>query len=270
MNPNYVILAQLILNLRFGEELEDDGIFGKFSTEASQRALPWEQQGFKGQPSPTRRVAAIIQHEAGLRGIEAGPYDGFWGRLTEKAASQLIPIIFPKQPQPEEKPCEKKINIGSIDIVDTNLKFRKSRTPLRNPTHLVIHHTANPNKAWAIKECHAWHNQIGWNGIGYNYIIDASTNTPYYGRSTSDQEFVGSHVSGWNSRSIGVCLTGHYSTEPPSAKGVEVTAQLAANLMRKYKIPLQNLKRHNDLATKDCPGRLFPWEQFTKMVKELL
>ena len=274
-------LAQVITNMRSASALEPDGDFGKFTRAAIEAYLPWWSQGFTGPPEWHRQIAAVIQNEAIRRNVSTGRYDAWFGRLTSAASAKLqkllLPRIFTADPGPQivtseltDLPPPENLRPGEeVRVWDAGLVFR-TRSKLIRPTHLVIHHTANPNKAWGVRECHAYHNSIGWNGMGYNYFIDASNYQVYLGRSTHLTEYTGAHVAGWNSRSIGVCLSGHYSKEAPDARALEVTAQFSAQLMLKHRIPIEHLKQHSELASKDCPGKLFPWRQFVSRVNQLL
>lgn len=260
-NADDVTIVQLILNKAPGIELEPDGIFGNATRSAARKLF--------GPLPDTNLIAAVIQTEAASRGVKLDQ-DAKWGPQTANASSIIRPYLLSKQPpafvgRPAGVPIK-----SEVDIIDTKLQFNKPRSILRNPTHVVIHHTANKNRAWGVRECHAWHNSIGWNGIGYNYIIDSSTNLVYYGRSAPQQEHIGSHVAGWNSKSIGICLTGHFSIQTLTDNNLKILSKLTSMLMRKHSIPISNLKRHSDLATKDCPGRLFPWSDFVNTVGGML
>ncbi|WP_391510057.1 N-acetylmuramoyl-L-alanine amidase, partial [Micrococcus luteus] len=55
-----------------------------------------------------------------------------------------------------------------------------------------------------VREIAQWHKEQGWLAIGYHFVIRRD-GTVEAGR---DQEAVGSHVKGYNSTSVGVCLVG--------------------------------------------------------------
>jgi N-acetylmuramoyl-L-alanine amidase len=71
--------------------------------------------------------------------------------------------------------------------------------------YLVIHCSDTPNdRDVKTEEIHQWHLDRGWDGIGYNLVIERNgqwqAGRPDY--------WVGSHVKGHNSESIGICLVG--------------------------------------------------------------
>lgn len=82
--------AQLILNSRIDAGLKVDGDFWVKSVEASKKFVTWS---FKGEPSPTRWLAAVIQKEAGLRGINAGAVDAYFGPQTDDAGDRIDLIL---------------------------------------------------------------------------------------------------------------------------------------------------------------------------------
>jgi len=160
-----------------------------------------------------------------------------------------------------------------VVIKDAGISFSK---PLRKivPSeviYVVVHHTANGNPHWGIKECHAWHRDgMGWAGCGYNYLVEAN-GTAYYGRADEDADFVGSHVSGWNSRSVGVCLAGNYDQQTPSGANLDVTARIVAMLLKRYGLGVSAIRYHSDLAEKSCPGSKFPPRaEFAERVKRFM
>lgn len=88
-NPSVSVrrLAQQILNERNKAGLTEDGVFGLRSRAAASGWIPWT---FRGVPTWQRWVAAVIQKEAGLRGINAGVSDAFFGPQTDDAADRIL------------------------------------------------------------------------------------------------------------------------------------------------------------------------------------
>lgn len=106
-------LAQTILNLRTGSALREDGDFWTKSIAAAQKWIPWT---FKGQPTGDRWVAAVIQKEAALRGINAGVNDAYYGPQTDDAADRIDFALHGKPlfDRPDENPeiiCPPSISI---------------------------------------------------------------------------------------------------------------------------------------------------------------
>jgi len=74
-------------------------------------------------------------------------------------------------------------------------------------TGVVIHHSGvenGPRGSDAVKAFERHHMGKGWDGIGYNWLVD-ETGTIYEGRGWANR---GAGTKGWNSRSISVCFTG--------------------------------------------------------------
>ncbi|MFV9507703.1 MAG: N-acetylmuramoyl-L-alanine amidase [Oscillochloridaceae bacterium umkhey_bin13] len=93
----------------------------------------------------------------------------------------------------------------------------------RTVTHMVIHHTAEPNslsgsqQTWADRVRAIWSFHTftrGWGDIGYNYLIDPN-GVIYEGRAGGD-DAVGFHDTA-NFGSMGVAVIGTYSIVQPTA-----------------------------------------------------
>lgn len=80
-------LAQQILNDRNKAGLLEDGVFGPKSSTA---AASWVDWNFRAEPTWSRWVAAVIQKEAALRGINSGKPDAFYGPQTDDAANRIL------------------------------------------------------------------------------------------------------------------------------------------------------------------------------------
>lgn len=71
--------------------------------------------------------------------------------------------------------------------------------------YIVVHCSDSPQgRGDNAETIHRWHLEKGWDGIGYHYVIDENGNCengrPLY--------WQGSHVRGYNGKSIGICLIG--------------------------------------------------------------
>lgn len=158
-------------------------------------------------------------------------------------------------------------------IKDAGISFSKPLKKLvpSDVLYVVVHHTANANPHWGIKECHAWHKDgMGWSGCGYNYLVEQN-GAAYYGRADEDFDFVGSHVAGWNSRSVGVCLAGNYDSQTPTEANLDVVARVVAMLLHRYGLTASAIRYHSDLAEKSCPGSKFPPRaEFAKRVARFM
>lgn len=152
-----------------------------------------------------------------------------------------------------------------MQIIETGLQFKGLRD--RTSTNLiVIHHSDSPDVPAA--EIHAWHLARGWAGIGYHFVIrkDGSIER---GR---PQETIGAHAgAGVNGHSIGICLCGNFMKELPSDAQLVSLAELAAWLQRFYNASADGrieIKLHRQVAATDCPGTLFPVQQFEGLLQK--
>jgi len=142
-----------------------------------------------------------------------------------------------------------------MQIIDPHLEF-KDLTIRRQTSRLVVHHSASQDVPAA--EIHQWHLQRGFSGIGYHYLIRADGSVEI-GRPVAME---GAHTQGFNSDSIGVCLTGNFMQTSPYGEQVTALIELIMELNLHYG-PLE-ICRHSDLNPTDCPGLYFPWPQFRR------
>ena len=105
-----------------------------------------------------------------------------------------------------------------------------------------------------LREIRQWHKEQGWLDVGYHFIIrrDGTVET---GRPV---DVVGSHVAGWNERSVGVCLVGGVADNGKDFEANFTVDQMYAldmvlrDLSDKY--PKATIKAHHDVAPKACPS----------------
>lgn len=122
----------------------------------------------------------------------------------------------------------------------------------RNKTEMIVlHHAAA--KSCTVQQVHQWHLNRGWSGIGYHYFISRDGQI-FRGR---PENTVGAHATGHNSKSIGVCFEGDYTTQTMPQAQLEAGKELIAYLKNKYKIT--KVVGHRDLMATSCPGVKFPF-----------
>lgn len=136
-----------------------------------------------------------------------------------------------------------------MNIIETNLPFKYAQQKRTKTDYIVVHHTAHPN--CSIQDIHRWHQEKGWNGVGYHYFIRKNGNI-YRGR---DKDAIGSHCLGINEVSIGVSLEGNFDTEYPSGAQKSSLNDLLQELVKIY--PQAKIIRHSDKYATSCPGKLF-------------
>lgn len=134
----------------------------------------------------------------------------------------------------------------------------------RQATNYIIVHCSDTPTSMDIgaAEIREWHIQErGWSDIGYHYVIRRNGEVEH-GR---DEDVVGSHVKGFNSNSIGICMVGgRYGNNNFTVPQFTSLTNLVKNLVKKY----HNVEvvGHRDLAVgKECPSfNAIKWYQTIK------
>ena len=146
-----------------------------------------------------------------------------------------------------------------MTFIETNLDFKELRIRSRT-SRIAVHHSASPDVSAA--QIHSWHLDRGWSGIGYHYVIRKNGNVEL-GRPI---DTAGAHTQGYNSDSVGICLTGNFMEETPSAEQLRALVELIRYLQQQY--GQLEINRHQDLSPTACPGDKFPWKQFIQTLNE--
>lgn len=144
-------------------------------------------------------------------------------------------------------------------IENANLKFPRSRTPLKKVEKIIIHH---PVANWTVERTHRYFIESkGWNGIAYNYYIQKNGRA-FYGRSDEKQEYVGAHAGKvWNGKSLGVCFEGNFELERISESHFSLGVEVVTELCRKHKLKANDILPHSAVSKTVCPGSNFPMER---------
>ena len=116
---------------------------------------------------------------------------------------------------------------------------------------LIIHCSATPNgRNNTAKDIHQWHLDRGWDGIGYHWVITVDGKL----EAGRPEYWMGSHASGHNSNSIGVCLIG-------TDEFNEIQWHILRDLIKRKMIQYPGIKviGHNEISDKKCPGFDVQW-----------
>ena len=126
--------------------------------------------------------------------------------------------------------------------------------------YIAVHCSAtSPNMNIGRKEIDTWHKELGWDEIGYHFVIRREVNS--YGSFIElgrDINKVGAHVKGYNSISLGICLVGGIDTEyhPEDNYTLDQYENLYV-LLRCLNLlyPKATIQGHRDFPNvqKDCP-----------------
>lgn len=125
----------------------------------------------------------------------------------------------------------------------------------RNSTEAIFVHCSatKPTMDVGVREISQYHKELGWLAVGYHFIIRRD-GTIEEGRPVGA---VGSHVKGWNSKSVGVCLVGGIDAKGnPEANFTPAQMQALRSLLVELKVQYAGavLMAHHDVAPKACPS----------------
>lgn len=119
---------------------------------------------------------------------------------------------------------------------------------------IFVHCSATkPDMDIGVETIRMWHKQQGWLDVGYHFIIKRD-GTVEEGRPVN---VVGSHVKGWNSRSVGVCLVGGVDEKGrPEANFTPAQMHSLRTKLAELRVlyPLAAVMAHHDVAPKACPS----------------
>ncbi len=139
------------------------------------------------------------------------------------------------------------------------------------PSFLICHHSggvdANPladTSNHTAKDMETWHLQKGWEGLGYHYVIQKNGEI-WKGR---PEHYHGSHCVGYNTQSIGICMSGNFDLTLPTKEQINSLTNLLKDLQKKYNIPTENIVPHRKFANKSCYGKKLSDDFAKNLVKE--
>jgi len=135
--------------------------------------------------------------------------------------------------------------------------------------YIIVHHSASPTGSAAMFDReHREHR--GWNELGYDFVVGN-------GSLTGDgqvevgprwtKQITGAHTGvhdhpEFNEFGVGICLVGNFDLGRPTEAQIQNLANLTRWLMQRYQIPKSRVLGHGMLKPTDCPGKLFPWDDF--------
>lgn len=126
---------------------------------------------------------------------------------------------------------------------------------MREINQIIVHCAATPEgKNFTVEDIDKWHKARGFQKIGYHFVVYID-GTVHKGR---DIEEIGSHCSGHNSKSIGICYIGGVAKDGKTPKDTRTALQKSAliQLLKdlKMKFPKAEIYGHRDFSTKACPS----------------
>jgi hypothetical protein len=119
---------------------------------------------------------------------------------------------------------------------------------INKPNKIVVHCSDSPHRGDSAKDIHRWHKERGFDGIGYNYVIDENgfveAGRPHY--------WIPAHARGHNEDSLAICLIGRDSFNDVQFDALK---DLLSSLMLEIKIDKKRIYGHYQLdSSKTCPN----------------
>lgn len=208
----------------------------------------WSLSGCKGPP----RAAATD--------TMPGPVNGTPPPLAEGPGTPAPQPLFPRSPSAA----------GDLVIVPRSAwtsaagPARRNIKPLNGVRRITIHHegstpfTAMDERSVAgriesVRQSHLSRRTKGepWADIGYHYVIDPSGRV-WEARSV---QYQGAHVEDQNENNLGIMMLGNFDRQQPTPQATLALDRFVAQQMRRYNVPVQQVRTHQELAPTACPGR---------------
>ena len=140
-------------------------------------------------------------------------------------------------------------------------KRLKNRPKNNNVEYLIIHHSggtdANPledTSHHTAQMMEAWHLSKGWEGLAYHYVIHKNGDI-WAGR---PEHRNGAHTVNFNTKSIGICLSGNFDLTLPTKEQEIALAGLIQAIRSRYMITTDKIVPHRAFANKTCYGKNLP------------
>jgi hypothetical protein len=113
--------------------------------------------------------------------------------------------------------------------------------------HSVLLESSDLDSVRAIQKLHQ--TDRGWADVAYHYLV-GKDGIIFEGRELGVR---GTHVAGFNTGSVGICLIGDFTWEQPTPRQIDATRRLLQWLT--YRLALTHLASHRDFNPETrCPG----------------
>lgn len=131
--------------------------------------------------------------------------------------------------------------------------------PMGSVRRITVHHDAieplpssGPDEvARRLDAIRQGHLRLDWADIGYHYAIDPAGRI-WEGRPLTLQ---GAHVGDQNQQNLGIVMLGNFERRTPTGPSLEALDRLLAAEMRRFRIPISEVRTHREMAATACPGR---------------
>ncbi len=139
--------------------------------------------------------------------------------------------------------------------------------------YIIVHHTASD--IGDMMSIDRFHKSRGYHSLGYHFLIgNGSKNNQRLGliepgpRWYNQEDGAHTKANNMNPVAIGCSIVGNYSKNYVSNDQLQALVFLVRKLRAAYNIPHNHVMPHGGVpgAMTECPGRLFPWGQFSQMI----
>ncbi|WMX16565.1 peptidoglycan recognition family protein [Aureispira sp. CCB-E] len=141
-----------------------------------------------------------------------------------------------------------------VRIIDKSRQLMRSSSKqyrtrsLDSINQIFVHHSASIGQT--AEDYARYHVQSrGWPGIGYHFVIEVNGDIIQGNPLTN----VSYNVAGHNTRGIGICLSGDFTRQEPSAAQLKSLGRLIAHLRRQLPQSLA-VNGHKEFGQTSCPG----------------
>lgn len=138
--------------------------------------------------------------------------------------------------------------IDKINTLPRSSTLKYSTRSLAQIEQIVIHHSASiGQKAEDYARYHV--ESRGWAGIGYHFVIEVDGSIIQ----GNHLETISYNTQNNNTKTIGICLSGDFTKQEPTAAQLKSMEGLISHLRKLLKKQLP-VSGHKDYATTSCPG----------------
>ncbi len=137
-----------------------------------------------------------------------------------------------------------------IDALAKHPTQRYQTRPVSKVSSIVLHHSAVPASVGADRIAKYQVEKQGWPGVGFHYFVYDDGRI----EQTQPLEVIAYHAGDANPTSVGICLAGNFTQQPPTEAQLLATSQLTAWLLQKLNLPIEAIHSHKDYVATACPG----------------
>ena len=151
-------------------------------------------------------------------------------------------------------------------VIDQLPKHPTGQYPTRERSQIasiVLHHSAVPASVGADRIAKYQVERQGWPGIGFHYFIYDDGRI----EQTQPLEIISKHAGNANATSVGICLAGNFTDQPPTEAQLLSTSQLVAWLLQEHNLRIEAVHPHKDYVATACPGD--QWDSEDKWGEQL-